>query len=90
MPSLKDVKIAEPKWFEEAIKVFETHGNMLLKHDLPESIVGWMTVVVCRRMLRCIYGSDLAALEHLAEWLNEEIEREKYPVITSVTKVANA
>lgn len=69
--------VAKPEWLAEAVPEAEKLMRLIQAGKVPEVIKGWMVVVMCRRLLRCVYGSDLEATAKLREWVLSEVEREQ-------------
>lgn len=64
--------VAHPDWLSEACKEAETLFRLVNEGKIPEKILGWMVATKCRRLLRCIYGSDSKALRAGREALKRD------------------
>lgn len=52
--------ISRPEWLPRAISQTEKTIRLYRKDLIPETILGWMLVVDCMHILRCVYGDDLS------------------------------
>ena len=71
---MKFPSVAQPTWLKEAVSQSIRTLQLVADGRMPSVIVGWMVVVACRRLLRCVYGTDEAAVSALTAWLMDEIE----------------
>ena len=62
-------KVANPDCLPGAFQAIRRTISLDEQKLLPETIRGWMLVVPCLRLLRCIFGSDEATVRALEEWL---------------------
>ena len=77
MSGITGIPVARKDWLKEVSKGAETLFRLVVEEQIPEQIVGWMIVVKCLHVLRCVYGSDELALQGLRNYLQERKEREE-------------
>jgi hypothetical protein len=66
------VKIEHPEWLDEAIASVMQSLRLIQAGSVPEVLKGRFLVTDCKRLLRCIYGSELDAIVALrTEALND-------------------
>ena len=54
-------KILNREWLEDALDDFDRLSRLWRQGRIPEAIEGFMLLTPLRRMLRCIYDSNIAA-----------------------------
>lgn len=70
------VRIDQPEWLDKAIQSTMLSLRLIQEKKVPEVLKGRFIVTDCKRLLRCIYGSNLdavvalrtEALEDVAFW----------------------
>jgi hypothetical protein len=72
------IEVQKPEWLMEASKEAESLFRLVHQGRIPDSILGWMVVTKCMRVLRSIYGSDLAT----AAAIRERVLREAADALT--------
>jgi hypothetical protein len=56
------VKIEQPEWLDKAIPEVLMSLRLIAEGKVPEVLKGRFIVADCKRLLRCVYGSDLDAV----------------------------
>jgi len=74
-------EVSHPEWLPDAFEAIRRTIALDEQSLLPEKIRGWMLVVPCLRLLRCVFGSDEATVTSLQQWIQKEKACEHVPVI---------
>lgn len=76
MPTEPIIPVARQDWLDVAVSEHVRTMKLLRASKVPEVLIGSFVVTMCRRLLRCVYGSDLEAACALRKMvIDEEYER---------------
>lgn len=73
--ALEKIKIERPDWLAEALPEEIDKLKLAQKGILPDVIKGWFIVVSCMRLLRCVYGDDMATVIALRQRVLDDVEQ---------------
>ena len=59
--------VAKPEWMDDALDSSIKSFQLARDGRIPEKIKSWMLVTACLRVLRSVYGDDLATCIKLRE-----------------------
>lgn len=74
---LTPLPVAKPELLDEAIAHMERTLRLYRNQRLPESLLGWMLMVNCVRILRAIYGDMLSVAMAMRKKALEQVELEQ-------------
>ncbi|MDE2100025.1 MAG: hypothetical protein KGL39_22415 [Patescibacteria group bacterium] len=69
-------KVVKPDWLPGALDAMEKFCRLYRENRIPSSVVFFMVVTDCRRVLRAAYGSDLRAAWALLWYALKQVVRE--------------
>lgn len=76
MSALGKIPVAHPDWLQQAIKDEVQKLRLIGNGTVPDVLVGRFVVVGCRRLLRCVYGSDLEVAAALRQMVIDQEQEE--------------
>ena len=74
---INKIEVLHPEWLPGAIESTERCFRLYKQGKLPEVLVGWMLVVDCLRILRCIFGDDLSTAISIRKIVLDKIKSEQ-------------
>ena len=69
------INIERPDWLAKALPEEIDKLKLAQTDRMPEVIKGWFIVVSCMRLLRCVYGDDMATVIALRKRVLDDVER---------------
>jgi hypothetical protein len=66
--------LARPDWLKTALPQEIRKLELMADGRWPQVIQGWGITVACLRLLRCVYGSDVATLHELQRHVIDNME----------------
>jgi hypothetical protein len=76
MPFFKSAEVKHPEWLIQAIADQQRSFQLIVDGKLPQCLVATFAINGCRRMLRCVYGSDFTAAIALLRIAKDEIRNQ--------------